>query len=176
LDLGNKRFQLLLIVPALALVLATGCGGGGSNNSSSTSTTPGDFSTASDKAKAVAATAATRAAAKVVKATPDKNLPGTKRYLSVCVMKGDPDAGDLPPNTVKCHIEAFYNPYKGKLGGYIWSEDWNVPIQNGKAGTPVINGDYRIRNFLREDNKKNCTGRHQPRECLPQSVGGALPG
>jgi hypothetical protein len=177
LHLGIKRFHLLLVAPALALVLATGCGGGGSNNSSSsTSTTPGDFSTASDKAKAEAATAAKRAADKVVKATPDKNLPGTKRYLSVCLMKGDPDAGDLPPNIVKCHIEAFYNSYKGKPGGYIWSEDWNVPVQGGKVGTPVINGDYRIRNFLREDNKRNCTGRHQPRECLPQSVGGALPG
>jgi hypothetical protein len=176
LDLGNKPLQLLLIAPVLALVLATGCGGGGSNNNSSTSTTPGDFSTASDRAKAEAATVAKRAAAKVVNATTDKNLPGTKRYLSVCLMKGDPDAGDLPPNVIKCHIEAFYNPYKGKMGGYIWSEDWNVPIQNGKAGTPVINGDYRIRNFLREDNKRNCTGRHQPGQCLPQSVGGILPG
>jgi len=156
-------------------VLAAGCGGGSSSNSSS-STASGDFSTASEKAKAVAAVAAKRAANKVVQATPDKNLPGTKRYLSVCLMKGDPDAGDLPPNIVKCHIEAFYNNYKGKPGGYIWSEDWNVPIQNGKAGTPVINGAYRIQNFLREDNRKNCTGRHQPRECLPQSVGGILPG
>jgi len=157
-------------------VLAAGCGSSSNNSSTSASGTNGNFQTSSDKAKAVAAVAAKRAANKVVQATPDKNLRGPKRYLSVCVMNGDPDAGDLPPNTVKCHIEAFYQAFKGKPGGYIWSEDWNVPIQGGKAGTPVINGDYRIRNFLREDNKRDCTGRHQPRECLPQSVGGILPG
>ena len=174
MDLGNRRFHLLLVAPLLTLVLATGCGGG--NSSTSSTGTGGEFSAASEKAKAVAAVAAKRAAAKVVNATPDKHLPGTKRYLSVCLMRGDPDAGDLPPNIVKCHIEAFYNNYKGKPGGYLWSEDWNVPVQNGKAGTPVINGQYRIQNFLREDNKKNCTGRHVPRECLPQSQGGILPG
>ena len=173
-----RRFHLLLLGPALAIVLATGCGGGGGNSGSSTSSsgTNGDFSTSSDQAKAVAAVVAKRAANKVVQATPDKNLPGPKRYLSVCLTSGDPDAGDLPPNTVKCHIEAFYLPYKGKPAGYIWSEDWNVPVTNGKAGTAVINGDYRIRNFLIQDNKKNCTGRHVPRECLPQSAGGILPG
>jgi hypothetical protein len=171
--LGIERFHLLLVGPVLPLVLATGCGGSSSNsNNSSASGT----STISDQAQAEAAAVAKRAANTVVKATPDKHLPGPKRYLSVCLTKSDPDAGDLPPNIVKCHIEAFYNPYKGKPGGYIWSEDWNVPIQNGKAGTAVINGDYRIRNFLREDNKKNCTGRHLPRECLPQSAGGILPG
>jgi hypothetical protein len=181
LNVGIKRFHLVIVVPVLAVALATGCGGGGGSNNSSNSSTSsssgsGGNSASSDQAKAVAAVAAKRAAEKVVKATPDKHITGPKRYLSVCLAKGDPDAGELPPNIVKCHIEAFYMPYKGKPGGYIWSEDWNVPIQNGKAGTPVINGDYRIRNFLNEDNKKNCTGRHQPRECLPQSVGGILPG
>ena len=51
-----------------------------------------------------------------------------------------------------------------------------MPIVNGKLGEPVIAGAYRIQNFLREDHKRNCTGRHRPRECLPQSVGGILPG
>ena len=173
-----RRIHLLLLGPALALALATGCGGGSSNSASSTASsgTNGNFETASDKDKAVAATAAKLAANRVVQATHDKNLPGPKRYLSVCLANGDPDAGELPPNTVKCHIEAFYQPYKGKPAGYIWSEDWNVPITNGKAGTPVINGQYRIKNFLIQDNKRNCTGRHRPQECLPQSVGGILPG
>ncbi|PWU24854.1 MAG: hypothetical protein C5B48_04285 [Candidatus Rokuibacteriota bacterium] len=170
--MGIERFHLLLVGPLLALVLATGCGGSSNSSSSGSS----GSSTVSDQTRAEAAAAAKQAANTVVKATPDKNIRGSKRYLSVCLAKGDPDAGDLPPNIVKCHIEAFYNTYKSTPGGYIWSEDWNVPIQNGKPGTPVINGDYRIRNFLREDNRKNCVGRHVPRECLPQSAGGILPG
>jgi hypothetical protein len=172
LDRGTKRLHVLLVAPALALVLAAGCGGGDNNNSDNNS----NSSTASDQLKEQAATKAKQAADRVVKATPDKNLPAGKRYLSVCQQRGDPNAEDIPPNVIKCHIEAFYKEYRGKLGGYIWSEDWHVPVQGGKLGTPVISGDYRIRNFLREDNKRNCTGRHQPRECLPQSVGGALPG
>lgn len=169
---GIRRTHLLVLAPALTLVLAAGCGSnnGGSDNSSSAS------SAVSDTLKEQAATKAKQAADKVVQATPDKNLPGPKRYLAVCSQRGDPDAGDIPPNTIKCHIEAFYKDYRGKPGGYIWSEDWQVPVQNGKLGTAVIMGQYRIQNFLREDNKRNCTGRHEPSECLPQSVGGILPG
>ena len=169
---GIRRTHLLLLAPALTFLLAAGCGSnnGGSSNSSS------DSPAFSDALVASAATKAKQAAAKVVEATRDKNLPGPKRYLVVCSQRGDPDAGTIPPNTIKCHIEAFYKDYRGKPGGYIWSEDWQVPVQNGKLGTPVIMGLYRIQNFLREDNKRNCTGRHQPRECLPQSTGGVLPG
>jgi hypothetical protein len=160
-----------LLVPALALVLATGCGGddGGS----------GDNSQAAAKDIALldqAAAKAKQAANEVIKATRDKNLPGPKSYLAVCQRRGDPDAGDIPPNVIKCHIEAFYKDYRGKPGGYLGSEDWHVPVENGKLGVPVIAGAYRIRDFMREDHKRNCTGRHQPRECLPQSQGGALPG
>ena len=167
----KTRLQLLALTPALALVLAVGCGGGNDSSGGSDQTSAADIrldDQAAAKAKA--------AADKVVQATPDKNLPGPKRYLSVCLRHGDPEASDVPVNSIKCHIEAFYKNYRGTPGGYIWSEDWLIPIQNGKLGTPVISGDYRIRNFLREDNKKNCTGRHQPKECLPQSVGGLLPG
>jgi hypothetical protein len=169
---GIRRTHLLVLAPALTVVLAAGCGSnnGGSNNSSSASTG------VSDTLKDAAATKAKQAADKVVKATRDKNLPGPKRYLAVCSQRGDPDSSDIPPNTIKCHIEAFYNDYRGKPGGYIWSEDWQVPVQNGKLGTAIIMGQYRIQNFLREDNKRNCTGRHQPSECLPQSAGGVLPG
>lgn len=167
----SSRFALL--VPALALTLAAGCGSDDSGNGG------GDSQAAQDDIalKEQAAVKAKRAAHKVVQATRDKNLPGPKRYLAVCLRRGDPDAaGDIPPNVIRCHIEAFYKNYKGTPGGYIWSEDWHVPIQNGKLGEPVIFGAYRIRDFLREDHKRNCTGRHRPRECLPQSVGGTLPG
>lgn len=166
------RPHQVLLVPVLALVLVAGCGGdedGGGNNDSQ--------AVEEDIAlKDQAATKAKQAAHEVVEATPDKNLPGPKRYLAVCQRRGDPDAGEIPPNVIKCHVEAFYKDHRGKPGGYIWSEDWHVPIENGQLGQPVIAGAYQIRDFLREDNKRNCTGRHRPRECLPQSVGGVLPG
>lgn len=167
---GIRRTHLLLLAPAL--VLAAGCGSndGKSNNSSTSSPA------ISDALKEEAATKSKQAADKVASATPDKNLPGPKRYLAVCSQRGDPDVGDIPPNTIKCHVEAFYKDYRGKPGGYIWSEDWQVPVQNGKLGPAVIMGLYRIQNFLREDNRRNCTGRHEPRECLPQSAGGTLKG
>jgi hypothetical protein len=170
-NLGRRR--ILLLLPVFALALAAGCGGGGDGGSSGNSSTQ----IAADEAvKNQAAAKAKQAADKIVQATPDKHVPGPKSYKSVCVQRGDNGAGDVPPNMVKCHIEAFFDVYRGKQGGYLWSEDWLVPIQDGKLGTPVIAGDYRIRNFLREDNKRNCIGRHRPGECLPQSVGGLLPG
>jgi hypothetical protein len=167
-----SRFHLLLLTPALAVAFATGCGG--DDNSGNGEPTIGDAQLQQeDQAAALAKQAANR----IVQATPDKNLPGPKNYKAVCLQRGDPDAGtDIPANAYKCHIEAFYGPYKGESGGYIWSEDWLIPIKNGKLGPAVIHGEYRIRNFLREDNKRNCTGRHRPHECLPQSVGGQLPG
>jgi hypothetical protein len=167
----SSRLHHLLLVPALALVLAAGCGGGDDGGGDNSQAVEEDF-----QLKEQAAAKAKQAAHKVVQATPDKNLPGPKRYLAVCSRRGDPDVGEIPPNVIKCHIEAFYKDYRGEPGGYIWSEDWHVPIENGKLGEPVIAGAYRIRDFLREDNKRNCTGRHRPRECLPQSVGGVLPG
>jgi hypothetical protein len=167
----TSRLHLLLLTPLLALVLGTGCGGG-DDSSDVTTVSEADIQQ-SDQA----AEKAKQAADQIAAATPDKNLPGPKNYKAVCVRRGDPDApADVPPNAIRCHIEAFYDAYRGEPGGYIWSEDWLVPIQDGKLGTPVISGDYRIRNFLREDNKRNCSGRHRPHECLPQSVGGQLPG
>ena len=164
----SVRRRVVLLAPVLGLVLAAGCGGGGDNGAAA--------KRADQALKAQAEAKAKQAADKVVQATPDKHVPGPKSYKAVCVRRGEAGAGDVPPNTIKCHIEAFFDPYRGKGGGYLWSEDWLVPIQNGKLGTPVISGDYRIQNFLREDNKKNCIGRHRPGQCLPQSVGGELPG
>src|SRR3954465_5356012 len=147
------RLHMLLLVPALALLFAAGCGGGDDNSGDGGSSTSVE---ADLQLKDQAAAKSKQAADKVVKATRDKNLPGPKSYKEVCVRRGDPEAGeDVPPNAIKCHIEAFYDTYRGKPGGYIWSEDWIVPIQNGKLGTPVISSaGYRIQNFLREDNKK----------------------
>jgi hypothetical protein len=161
----------LLLAPTLALALATGCGGGDGGDNGGATVNQADLAL-----RDAAAARAKQAADRIVRATPDKNVPGPKNYKSVCVRRGEPGGQDVPPNMIKCHIEAFFKPYHGKQGGYLWSEDWLVPIQNGKPGTPVISGDYRIRNFLREDNKRNCIGRHRPSECLPQSVGGQLPG
>jgi hypothetical protein len=167
---GIAALCLLLVAAALASAFALGCGGDDDGGD--------DAAIAEDlRLKDQAAAKAKAAADKVVKATPDRHLPGPKNYKAVCLRRGDPEATqDVPPNMVKCHIEAFYDAYRGKPGGYLWSEDWLVPIQDGKLGEPVISGDYRIRNFLREDDKRNCTGRHRPSECLPQSVGGELPG
>jgi hypothetical protein len=165
----NTRLHFLLAIPLLALALATGCGGDSDDGSTTTSA-------ADQRLNDQAAAKAKVAADKVVQATPDKNLPGPKNYKAVCLRRGDEGSGDIPPNAIKCHIEAFYRPYRGNSGGYIWSEDWLIPIQNGKLGEARIFGEYRIQNFLREDNKRNCTGRHRPALCLPQSQGGVLPG
>ncbi len=165
-----SRLQLLLLISALALVLGAGCGGNGDG---------GDTAQSSDSDVRLYEQAEARskkAADRVVQATRDKNLPGPKSYKAVCVQRGDESARpDVPPNGILCHIEAFYDNYRGKRGGYIWSEDWFMPLQGGKLGEPAIHGEYRIRNFLREDNKRNCTGRHRPGECLPESEGGQLP-
>jgi hypothetical protein len=169
----STRLNLTVLVLLATVVLGAGCGGSDNGGGDG-----GDQAAADARLNEQAGEKTKQAADKVVQATPDKNLKGhPKSYKTVCARAGDPEAvGDIPPNTIKCHVEAFYDPYRGKPGGYIWSEDWLVPIQNGKLGTPVISGDYRIRNFLREDDKRNCTGRHRPSECLPQSVGGQLPG
>jgi hypothetical protein len=152
---------------ALAALVATGCGGGGGGGSDSPAADPA----IRDKAAAVVEQAADR----VVQQTPDKNLPGPKNYKVVCLQPGDAGAKDVADNQVRCHIEAFYSNYKGKSGGYIWSEDWVVTVKDGKVSNPVIFGDYRIRNFLRLDNRKNCTGRHRPQECLPADAYPAPP-
>src|SRR3954470_14872577 len=102
----------LLLV--LLLVVAGGCGGGADDGGG------GSAASSSDIQLNDQASAKTKAAAdKVVKATPDKNLRGRHvSYKTVCAQRGDPDAaGDVPPNMVKCHIEAFFDAKGNKLGG-----------------------------------------------------------
>jgi|SRR5436190_22448688 len=157
-------FRVTTLLAGLALVIPlSACGGGGDSGSDSPASDPA----IRDKAAALIEQAANR----IVQQTPDKNLPGPKNYKVVCLEPGvNPGAKEVADNQVRCHIEAFYGRYKGKAGGYIWSEDWVVTAQDGKVSNPVIFGEYRIRNFLQEDNKKNCTGRHQPHECLPANA------
>jgi hypothetical protein len=157
-----------LFCSLVAVALASGCGSNNGGDSSDHQATLRLKDEAAAKAKA--------AADKIVQATPDKYLPGPKSYKAICVQRGDPNTRDVPPNMLKCHVESYFDAYRGKQGGYLWSEDWLVPVSDTTLGTPVIFGEYRIRNFLREDNKRNCIGRHRPGECLPQSVGGQLPG
>ena len=157
----------LLFVLVAQVFGACGRNGGNSSGAGGASSTTLDDA-ASAKVK--------RSVAKVVNATPDKNLPGPKFYKLVCLKSGEPGAEDVASNQIRCTVEAFYKPYRGKDGGFIFNEDWIVPIQNGKLGTPRIAGKYQIRNFMLEDNKRNCTGRHRPGECLPRSLGGELPG
>jgi hypothetical protein len=168
----TKSIRLALLLVSLP-PFATGCGSSGTNATTSVVTS----SIANPHVLDVAARAKVeRVVAKVVKATTDKHLRGPKHYKVVCLRSGEPGAGNIDSNQVGCNVEAFYDGYKGKRGGYIWNEHWVVPIVNGKLGRPRISGPHGIRNFLREDNKRNCTGRHRPDQCLPQSLGGELPG
>jgi hypothetical protein len=163
------RVTTALLGFGLAIGIAAGCGGGGGGGSDAPASDP--------QIRDQAAAAIEKAADKIVQQTPDKNLPGPKNYKVVCLEPGvNEGAKEVADNQVRCHVEAFYGPYKGKIGGYIWSEDWVVTVNNGKVSNPVIFGEYRIRNFLIEDNKKNCTGRHRPFECLPADAYSPAPG
>ncbi len=163
------RLTTTLLGFALAVLAVTGCGGGTGGGGGS------DSPAADPNVRDQAAALVEKAADRVVQATPDKNLPGPKNYKVVCLQPGDVGAKDVADNQVRCHIEAFYSNYRGKPGGYIWSEDWVVTVKDGKVSNPVIFGEYRIRNFLQEDNRKNCTGRHRPEQCLPADAYPAPP-
>jgi hypothetical protein len=163
------RLTTTLLGFALAVLAVTGCGGGGGGRGGS------DSPAADPNVRDQAAAVVEKAANSVAQATPDKHLPGPKNYKVVCLQPGDAGAKEVADNQVRCHVEAFYSNYRGKPGGYIWSEDWVVTAQDGKVSNPVIFGEYRIRNFLREDNRKNCTGRHRPDQCLPADAYPAPP-
>jgi hypothetical protein len=168
---------------ALAVVAAVGCGSGNGDSAESTATTPstptaaGPGPSRADELQAVAR--AKRATAEVVRATRDRNLRGSKRYTGVCIRGDDPSAGpDVPLNGLKCHVNAYYRAFRGKPGGYIWGDAWIFRIDaHGRLRAPAADkGPDPLRNFLRQDDRRDCTGRHRPGECLPQSLGGVLPG
>jgi hypothetical protein len=155
-----NRARSFLIIPAVAILFAAGCGGGDGGSSSK--------SPASDpKLRDQAAAATEKAAAQALATVKDRNIPGPKDYKVVCIEPDSPFAKGVAPNEIKCHIEAFFKPYRGKVGGYIGSEDWLVPVTDGKLDTPVRGGEARIQAYLVADDKKNCTGRHEPDECTP---------
>jgi hypothetical protein len=104
------------------------------------------------------------AAAEVIKDTPDRNLPGPYFYKTVCLTPEQAAAFSTPRDTVQCHIEMFTEARKGRKSAYVWSEDWRVPIVDGEPGQPEIVGEYRIKNYLRKNNRLNCSGGDTPQE------------
>ena len=99
------------------------------------------------------------AAGRIANNTPDRNLPGPYTFKAVCLSPDEALKFGTTRDAVQCHIEAFT-----RKNAYVWSEDWRVPVQDGQPGEPEIVGEYRIRNFLRKDNRLNCSGGETPQE------------
>jgi hypothetical protein len=170
---------VLVALTAFATLTALGCGGGSDSSNSTASTSSSQAAVGPTPAlERQALTRAKRATARLVQRTPDKNVPGPKRYKAVCIHSDDPSAGpDVPPNGLKCHVNAYFKAYRGKPAGYIWGDAWLFRIDaKGRLSAPAPDGADPLRNYMREDNRRNCTGRHRPAECVPESLGGVLPG
>jgi hypothetical protein len=129
-----------------------------------------------------------RAAAREANSVKDRNLPGKKQFKIVCLPPDEAFRRGIPRDSVLCHVEAFTTPTK-KVPRvvYVWSEDWQVPVQDGRLGEPAIVGDYRIKNYLRKDDRLNCSGGETPNErctgvfgtptqATPPGGGPAIPG
>ena len=139
---------------AAAIVLALGvaaCGSGG-----------GDQKLPADDLEIVTAVSKKieKAALREANSVKDRNLPGPKQVKIVCLTPDDAAKKGTPRDAVQCHVESFTTPTK-KLPkvAYVWSEDWRVPVQDGKLGEPEIVGDYRIKNFLRKDDRLTVSAR-----------------
>jgi hypothetical protein len=143
---------------ALAFALAvSGCGDDSSNSSDAPADDPETVAAVTKKI--------TAAAGRIANNTPDRNLPGPYAFKTVCLTPEEARRFGTPRESVQCHIEAFTTAGKGRTAGaYVWSEDWRVPVQDGKLGEPEIVGEYRIRNFLRKDHRLNCSGGKTPQE------------
>jgi hypothetical protein len=143
-------------VPMLALVLtAASCG----------SEDSGSDAPAEDAETVAAVTDKIGVAAlKIANATRDRNLPGPYQLKTVCLSPEQAATFGTPRESVQCHIEAFTIARKGRKQAYVWSEDWRVPVQDGKLGEPEIVGDYRIKNYLRLDNRLGCSVGKTPQE------------
>lgn len=149
----------MLAVPALALALAVAsCGddGGSGNSSDAPADDPEIVAQVTEKIG--------KAAGKIANSTRDRNLPGPYEFKTVCLPPEAAASFGTPREAVQCHIEAFTTPTSRKKQAYVWSEDWRVPVQDGQLGEPEIVGEYRIRNFLRKDNRLNCVGGEVPQE------------
>jgi len=135
---------------------AAGCGDGGGGDKAPAE----DFDIVTAVSKKIE-----EAAAREANPVKDRNLPGPKQFKVVCLTPDDAAKKGTPRDAVQCHVEAFTTPTK-KLpkSAYVWSEDWRVAVQDGQLGEPEIVGEYRIKNFLRKDNRLNCSGGKTPSE------------
>jgi hypothetical protein len=149
--------RALWLTAAIGLALAAGgCGSSGG----------GDKAPAEDPEIVTAVSKKIEeAAAREANSVKDRNLPGPKRFKVVCLSPADAAKKGTPRDAVQCHVESFTTPTK-KLpkSAYVWSEDWRVAVQDGQLGEPEIVGDYRIKNFLRKDDRLNCSGGKTPSE------------
>jgi hypothetical protein len=136
-------------VPVLALVLSLASCGEDSGGSDAPADDPEIVAAVTDKIGV--------AALKIANATRDRNLPGPYQLKTVCLPPEQAANFGTPRTSVQCHIEAFTIARKGRKQAYVWSEDWRVPVQDGKLGEPEIVGDYRIRNYLRRDHRLGCS-------------------
>jgi hypothetical protein len=164
-----------LAVPAVIVLLGlSSCGSDGGGGSDQPADNPEIVTQVSKKIEA--------AAAKIANSTKDKHLPPPYEFKVVCLDAQTAAKSGTPNTSVQCHIEAFTRATaKRPNQAYVWSEDWRVPVDNGTLGEPEIVGDYRIRNFLRKDNRLNCSGGKTPQErCtgiyVPPADQGAVPG
>jgi len=156
----------MFVAAVAVLVLAlSGCGGDGGDE--------GDKLPAEDQEIVAAVTEKIeRAALEIANSTRDKHLPGPYDAKIVCLTPEQAANSGTPNTAVQCHVATFTRPTERRQEvAYVWSEDWRVPVENGRLGEPEIVGEYRIRNFLRRDNRLNCSGGKTPQErCTGQFV------
>ena len=158
---------------AVLAVVVVGCGSD-DGGSSAPADDPDIVAAVTDKIET--------AAGKIANSTRDKHLPGPYHFKAVCLAPDQAAKFGTPREAVQCHIEAFTVARKGRPQAYVWSEDWRVPVQDGKLGEPQIVGDYRIRNYLQKDNRLNCSGGRTPAErctgvfLAPSQPSGVAPG
>ena len=170
----GSAHRTLWLTAAIGLALgAAGCGGDGG----------GDKPPAEDHEIVTAVSKKIEeAAAREAHSVKDRNLPGRKEFKVVCLTPADAAKKGTPRDAVQCHVEAFTAPTKKRPeSAYVWSEDWRVAVQDGQLGEPEIVGEYRIKNFLRKDDRLNCSGGKTPSErCtgvfLPPADQSGIPG
>jgi len=146
----------MFVLPVLLLALAIASCGGGDGGSSAPADDPETVAAVTDKIGV--------AALKIANATRDRNLPGPYQLKTVCLSPDQAANSGTPRESVQCHIEAFTIARKGRKQAYVWSEDWRVPVQDGKLGAAEIVGDYRIKNYLTKDNRLGCSVGQTPQE------------
>ena len=159
---------------AIALT-ATACGGGDGDGGS-------DLPSEDQEVVAAVSEKIEQAALRIANSTKDRNLPGPYEAKIVCLDADQAAQMGTPRSAVQCHVETFTTPTAKRKQAYVWSEDWRVPVQDGKLGEAEIVGEYRIRNYLRRDNRLGCSVGETPQErCTgefrpPSDQSGVQPG